>query len=90
MENKKKKVEYFQLLTEGEIAEETGIKNIVTADALLYDIKYLIKWQYVGCFNVNGDVLEVAFNNGDAFEIRIKELKSDEKDTFCQGGQGHS
>lgn len=43
--------------------------------ALIFDLKYLIKEYYLCTFSETGNSLELRFNNGQKFEISVRELQ---------------
>ena len=57
-------------LTDPEISDLTSRVDI---KAILFDLKYLLKEYYIATFTEEGQTLLVEFNNGQKFEIIVRE-----------------
>lgn len=66
-----KDLDEYLMITEGEIAEETGLAYVIHSKDLLSDIKVLLKQYYTATFNEEGTALRLRFNNGQQFLFSI-------------------
>lgn len=57
-----------------ESVKEANIKQFISSNDMLIDLKAILKNYYVATFNEEGNALKITFNNGQSFVISVTQV----------------
>lgn len=64
----------YQSTLDLESVKEANIKQFISSNDILIDLKIILKNYYVATFNEEGNALKITFNNGQSFIINVTQV----------------
>lgn len=64
----------YQSTLDLESVKEANIKQFISSNDILIDLKIILKNYYVATFNEEGNALKITFYNGQSFIINVTQV----------------